>query len=213
MNIDILTCTNQRPICLDLCKSYVKMQTYANINHIIADGGEIWENMLNGLSECKGDAVVIFEDDDFYPPDWTSLCVKYLNTFDIVGQRLAYMYHVPTGNYGIKVPSNGHSSLHSTAFKKDLIPFFVDIIKEHQLAKDPILDKDLWQKSTHLKQYLIDSKSVITMKSMPGKKGYSLKHNPNRLPHHDDSNRSVLRRWVGDAHAENYLRIINEHLV
>ena len=210
MNVDILTCTNGRPECLALCRRWVDQQTYKKVNHVIAEGGEIWDNMLDGLARCQGDAVVIFEDDDYYSPDWVEICVRELERADLFGQKRAFMYHAPTGGYADKIPTNGYSSLHSTAFRSSLKTLMADIVQDTKADNDPCLDGPLWHKFGGPK-HTIDVRKVITMKALPGKAGYSPKHQANRYSKFD-RDRSVLRLWAGDEAADIYTRMIREHL-
>lgn len=210
MNIDVLTCTNGRPLCLELCKKWVSKQTYGKINHVIAEGKEIWDNMIDGLSRCTGDAVVIFEDDDYYPKDWVEICAKELESNDIFGQYLTYMYHVGVGGYGKKRSSNNASALHSTSFKSKYIKTFINIIEECKKENNPFIDVKIWDHVKKDKFVQLDVRKVISMKGMPGKSGYSLKHKPYWAMKDVDYHK--LKCWVGED-SQTYIDIIKSHVV
>lgn len=91
MRLSIITPTCDRPAGIALCERYMARQTLQPHEWIVADGGStpaaltmgqvhlhhpgergaanLAGNILRALDAVTGDAVVVWEDDDWYAPD------------------------------------------------------------------------------------------------------------------------------------------------
>lgn len=191
MKMSVLTCTNNRPEALALCEFYVERQMSDVYEHVVVDGGGFWENMKKGLEIVDGDAVVIMEDDDWYPPDWVAWCEAALMKFELFGQRDIFNYHIPSGGYEHVVPKRGNAAMHATAFRASLIPEILAIPKDEG---KPRLDVAIWQ--LPVLKTKTDELRVISMKGMPGTKGYSDAHERSHYRRFDRDG-SVLKSKIG----------------
>lgn len=199
MKLSALTCSTGRPEALALCKLYVQRQADPVFEHVVAEGGTFWQNLFDGIKRVSGDAVVLFEDDDWYPSDWTIHCEEGLTRALLFGQDRVFNYHVPSGGYEEVVDSK-HSPLHATAFASSLIPLLMSICELGLSGPDakPSLDRALW--SMPVRKLRSHHAHVISMKGMPGKVGYSVAH---RKDHYRtfDADRSILFEKIGEDRA------------
>lgn len=202
MRITALTCSTGRPECLKLCRQYVARQTRKVDEHLVIEGGTFLENMREGLKRVPLDQegmVIFFEDDDWYPDSWVQLMVgmPQWHRARLVGQAKLHNYHVPSGGYESVYPKRNNCPMHATAIHTSLLP---DLRLMLTRLTDHRIDVALWNMvSEHDKARWagIGSKSVISMKGMPGTPGFSQAH---KREHYTtfDTDRSVLRQWIGD---------------
>lgn len=195
MKISVVTPTKDRPWCLELCKKYVDRQTYKVHEHIIVGGGGLYENMYEALSRVTGDAVVIFEDDDWYDKNWVAKCVENLGSVDLFGQGLFHYYHIPSSGYILKNVDHVHAPLHATSFKSSLISRILSLPKAFK-NKKPLFDKVIWEMD-EIKKKTICDKFVVSLKGLPGLKGYSSSHRKEYFKTFD-TKRTIIKEWIGD---------------
>jgi hypothetical protein len=100
--------------------------------------------------------------------------------------------------------------LHATAFKSEYINLFINIINECKKNNDPFIDVQFWNSVRHYKTKQINVRKVISIKGMPGKNGYSLKHKPYWAI--KDINHEKLISWVGDDSAA-YIEVMKNYVV
>lgn len=219
--VTLITPTGDRPEAFKLCEKWVSQQTYkGDIQWIVVDDGlketkttkgqvvikrvntnysshTLPQNMTSALPEVKGDFVIIIEDDDYYPPEYLDLMVSQLQVSDLVGERGARYYYLPTGTYR-HYKEHTHSSLCRTGFRKSVLP----LITEISSSSNQSIDLKLWEQWKGSKQqWRSTTIGCIGMKGMPGRQS----HNKLR-PETPDVDKATLKRWIKDW--ENYIPFI-----
>lgn len=144
----------------------------------------------NGL--IKGDAIVWFENDDYYFPGWIEWCEKQLSQgFELVGQGLAIYYNV-AHRWWSKCNNPRHASLCNTAMSVKLLEVIVNIIEGYRI---PWIDTYLWR--TDCAKYLQlpsdAERLLIGIKGMPGY-GYSREHRKGN-PKEVKGDPSLMKLW------------------
>lgn len=200
MKVSALTCSTGRPECLELCQCYVERQTRQPDEHVVQEGGDFWQNMDAGLRRCTGDLIVVFEDDDWYDSRWVARCVEELAHCELFGQDIIWNYHAPSGGYETVRPKHNNCPMHATAFRKELTPRVLDLIANHGKHK---LDVDVW--STECIRIKTALRYVVSMKGMPGTRGYSFAHDQKHYRSFDLDG-TLLASWIGREEAATYQR-------
>lgn len=207
MRITALTCTFERPEAFALCKKYLAQQTRQPDQWLVLDGPDpMIKKVLDAIegNKIEGDAVVVIEDDDAYSPDWIRWCSANLQTFDLVGEAMAFYYNVRQ-RWWSDCSNVRHASLCSTAFNRVMLESIVNIIRDYDC---PWMDTLLWRvecrKFLHLPK--TRERRVIGIKGMPGKSGYSGDHRK-RHPVGSEDDPSMFKLWqmLGD-NAEPYAK-------
>jgi hypothetical protein len=128
-----------------------------------------------GLQQIEDDAarVLVLEDDDVYLPGHVLSIVKHLDSFDLVGERLAKYYNVRTRRYR-ELPGMRHCSLASTGLKGPAIGKLLDIVETPGAV---LIDAKLWVSFTGRKRQLRTA-NVVGIKGMPGRGGIGVGHRP-----------------------------------
>ena len=121
MLVSIITSTCNRARFIPRLIQMVKSQTYpsAKIEWIVLDDGEPVKHLFEGLNvrythhgtklpmghklnllnkEAKGDIIIVFDDDDYYPPDRVSSVVEAFSKSkkEVAGTSLVNMYYTDT---------------------------------------------------------------------------------------------------------------------
>jgi len=203
MLVSVLTPTCDRPEALGLCKRWFSLQTHKGpMEHIIEHGGDFYDNMANALERASGDLFVIFEDDDYYSPDYVKHLVPRLNIrAPLWGQRWGRLYHLPSGGYNNKTGQSGPFAC-TMAWHKSIKDRVLELLK----AKEPI--KQLYRE---VRANITNTPYMVAMKAMPGKP--AIKRNWHTYSHEKfpylDTDRRVLREWVGEENSRRYLQLIH----
>lgn len=210
MKIDVITPSGERPEALALCREYVARQTYQDINHIVVEtSGTIAANLVLLLDQVTGDAVVVFEDDDWYHPKWVEYCVERLQKFPMVGELHTRYYHLPLRKHR-DMETARRASLCNTAFRPEMIPHLRGACAAGHLG----VDARFWANAlldgnpSHLNRGPLFY--VVGMKGLPGRPGMGAGHNANFYMTPRDDNYAVLRSWVGEDDAAHYIELMKE---
>lgn len=204
--LTLLTPTGDRPEAFDLCKKWISKQDYKKpIKWIIVNDGidelEVENtnnitiqyiklpprqpntqsiNLLEGLNYVSEDAkLVIIEDDDYYGVEWLSTVDKYLNDYDLVGEKDTIFFNVKSKSYN-KNKHDKHASLCATAMKGKALLWFREVC----LNNIEWIDHRLW-KDFKGSKLLLDTDIVIGIKGMPGRGGISIGHDNRRFGKYD----------------------------
>lgn len=178
MKITALTCTYQRPEAFELCKKWMARQTRQPDQWLILDGPEpMREKVVQAIEKnlIEGDAVVFWEDDDFYKATWIEWCEKYLSKYEIVGQGLALYYHVGRRWWSC-CGNTRHASLCQTAIQRSMLKPLAILIKAFD---NQFFDTRLWRLERTRYLHLPTTEPerlVIGMKGLSGTVGYSHEH-------------------------------------
>jgi hypothetical protein len=205
--ITLLTVTGGRPEAWALCKRWMAAQTVQPDRWIIVDDvGDVpeatiqvtprWQpgqntqarNLLSGLEAYEGGKLLIIEDDDYYSPNYIENMSKWLDRFDLVGERNALYYHV-----GQRVWRNCNNRTHASLCATGMsdVTKFVTICQK--MSK--FIDLELWKGGTGR---LFDTQMTVGIKGLPGRPGIGAGH---RMKGISDPNLSVLRKRIGSDSA------------
>jgi len=154
-------------------------------------------NLLAGLNVIPSEAsIVIAEDDDWYAPDWLTVCDNALQHVELVGEAPARYYNVAQLRWrvmgGIK-----HASLCATAMRGSTLSTFRQVCE----TREKFIDMTLWR-STRDKR-LVEGRRVVGIKGLPGRPGIGIGHYK-QFNGTADPEGDVLREWIGDD-ADLYL--------
>lgn len=223
MLVSVITCTGFRPEAFNLCKRFLGRQTWngpiqwivvtdqpdfpkilppkenITVEHVKAKRN--WTegfntqrfNMEHALRKVEGQFVIIFEDDEFYAPNYIQTCMDLLRFADIVGEGNSKYYHV--GIPGFKEMANiRHASLCQTALRSSQLPLLKAAVDSGELY----FDIKLWETAREKKVPTLirsDSNLVIGMKGMPGRGNIGA---GGRLRDYQlDPKLEKLKLWVG----------------
>lgn len=154
-------------------------------------------NLLAGLNAIDpAHPMAIFEDDDWYAPDWLTHIAAQLERAELVGEIRARYYNAAT-RQGRQLNNATHSSLCSTAMRGSAIETFRQSCKR----APKFIDLDLWKR--HRNKKVFDGHRVVGIKGMPGRGGIGMGHQEAFKGQHDPDG-ALLRQWIGDD-AEHYL--------
>ena len=225
--VSIITPTPGRPT-LALTKDWVQHQAYAGeYEWIIATSGDVpeevepWATVIKtdgkfrgkpadlyantkaALAAATGDVVVVFEDDDYYAPDWISRCAMAIEGGAVlVGQQTSHHYFVPAQrmrSYRWK----DRASWAATAFART--PEMVERVNEIcRRGRGLSPDIDLWRltQKALAKNELLDCNSVFQMKGVCP--GLGMGHQPRRYYQCEPGSRDVAINICGAGVIESY---------
>jgi predicted O-methyltransferase YrrM len=137
----------------------------------------------------NADAVVFWENDDWYHPTWIEECEKALSAPScmIFGEGRAIYYNVKD-RWWYEHENMRHASLCSTAIRKELFPILSSLTEDG----NPFIDQRLWDNSRSSRRKLRDplghggKRLVVGIKAMPGRQGYGGGHGERDKASHDD---------------------------
>jgi hypothetical protein len=159
-------------------------------------------NLLAVLDVIRFEKVVFVEDDDWYSADYLEFMSGLLDKHEIVGEAPARYYHVPSRLYRT-LPNARHASLCQTGIRADIVPRMREICRE---PSGTFIDVRLWEGAP--RAGLSDSPGhCVGMKGLPGRAGIGIGHRPEGrgADWKSDTDRAVLRSWLGNTDAEAYL--------
>jgi len=228
--ITVITPTGDRPTALLRCHYYLERQTIKPNQWLIADDGanksanklltslplEILEhkypnnkalsftgNLLALISKIEFSKIIIFEDDDWYHPQYIEHTLQRLKDVIICGSSHAIYYNVKFRKYRINQNSN-RASFCETAFKADLIP---KLKKACYPRGSAFVDARLWKhvRENKLKHLLSNDKRIcVGIKGLPGRKGIGIGHRPGGS-YRTDPSWNMLKHLIGNEDAQYYM--------
>ena len=156
-------------------------------------------NLLAGLEVVSSnDLVAIIEDDDWYSPHWLRAIDEMRGAAEVVGERRAFYYNLPSRAWR-EMKNSAHASLCSTAITGSAIETLKTIC--HQTPR--FIDLVLWR--LHPSKRLFDSQHVVGIKGLPGRPGIGTGHQASHGFRTDPSG-EVLRNRIG-SDADFYLNL------
>lgn len=163
---------------MELCRQYMERQQRQPDQWLILDGPEpMIEKLATAIERgwIEGDALIFFEDDDYYARDWIAWCEQQLAKWEMIGEGKAIYYNVRK-RWWSQCGNDTHASLCQTAIRRSLFETLVNVIRAHN---SPWIDTQLWKiecdKMLVCPQTQADRR-LIGIKGMPGKAGYSREH-------------------------------------
>ncbi len=221
--VTIITPTGGRPQAFSLCQKYVERQTWksplqwivvSDVEKIavsssvetmviyppkmwIAGSNTLSRNILAALPHVIYERVIFAEDDDFYSPSHVATLSEWLFKYELVGNPTSRYYHIPSGRYRI-MANCGVASLGQTGMRASLIPLLEEICETTDF-----IDFRLWSEFRNRGNgtaILTSDKTCVGIKGLPGRRGIGVGHRPNDNPDQwtADSDKEVLRSWIGD---------------
>ena len=203
--VTVITCTGSRTEAFDLCQSYMAAQTrqpdqwivvhdgitddeakqlQADITHFeLYAGPRKWReglntqrfNMEEALKHVRGDYVFVIDDDDYYAPEYIEKMVRVLESgVDVAGLSNNKYYNVSIPGFR-EMGNFRHSSLASTAFRKEFLPLLHAAVDSGELY----FDIHFWEQARAQKliiTLLANSSLVIGIKGLPGRAGIGAGH-------------------------------------
>lgn len=213
MSIIAVTPTGDRPDTLELCAYYVGRQSVRPAMWLVIDDGEkpcnangaeiirrepqpddpchtLCLNMQLAMSMVDpDDKIIVFEDDDWYGPNYLATISDYLDEFDLAGQCGTYYYYYPDALlWGMG--NLGHCSLYQTGFRARIMQTMV-------YPDNFSLDLALWKIDCRKCILPGNPPLAIGMKGLPGRRGQSAGHDKNRKQYKKDHGREWLRKTIG----------------
>ena len=163
-------------------------------------------NLLAGLDEAERHAkrsrtrlrLTVWEDDDWYSPEWLAKIDQELEKAELVGEGLAHYYNVTSRRHN-PLRNYKHSSLRCSAMRDGAIESFREVLGTFSMY----YDFKMWK--LHENKHVFHSDLTIGIKGMPGRPGLAVGHDPTKGMR--DPAMSKLREWIGadaDWYAEFY---------
>lgn len=145
-----------------------------------------------------GDAIVIWENDDWYAPTYLETMEKWLTTYELVGEGHSLYYNVQM-RFHYEHGNMQHSSFCSTAIRRECWPQ----LERASLSDDPFVDWRLWQTSRSRKKVFDPNthgygRQVFNIKAMPGIPGYGSGHTAKDKTGQIDADLSYLISQIGE---------------
>lgn len=196
----VLTPTGDRSESLQRCIHWMRTQTVKPAQWVIVDDGDVpsqidlvdipvtylrrerqaddpvhtlGTNVRYAIPYLENDRVIIFEDDDFYSPEYLEKMDSFFEFGDLVGQIPAHYYHVGLRKY--KVFNNlAHASFCQTGFiLSQVLPILLQATRCENPRTVHQLDIRLWRAFKGTK-YLDRGKPLcLGLKGLTGRLGLS----------------------------------------
>lgn len=223
MTITAVTPTRDRPEAFALCELYMSRQTRKPDQWIVLDDGQEPAKCTMGQQHIyvptaregvsltnklkialahgiiTSDALLIFEDDDHYTPEWVATCCESLETAKIFGEARAIYYNVRE-RWWFKHGNCDHASLCSTAMRREIFP----LLLQQCQGQSPYVDQTTWNTVARNLRLVRDPEKhgnkhlIVGIKAMPGTRGYTGAHSVRDVNARDDKNLVKLREFIGD---------------
>lgn len=221
--ITILTPTGDRQEAFDICKKYVERQTVKPGQWLVIDDGNIrtevpdWATyvrreksesdpkhtlplqMLESFPYIDNDYIFIFEDDDWYAPNYIELMLPFLKEHELVGLGHTTYYHVKSGYR--RHANMGHASFCHTCFNCSIIGPLREVCEK---TKVPTIDLQIWKYNLDRKILRFKKQPSLGIKGLPGRKGTYLH---NGCGYTKDPNHKFLKDFIGEDY-EIYARYL-----
>lgn len=216
VDMTLITPTGDRPESFALCEKWMVRQTFSgSLQWIVVDDGKIptkvtmeqqyirrspyrgtkklhtlTVNLREALPLCKGEKILIIEDDEWYHPNYLDVMSKRLDNHKLVGAGMSRYYYIRKKTYR-EFPGYKHSCLCRTGFHKSLIKKVLFLCQD----EDPFVDLRLWNSVQGMKEEP-DIPLSIGLKGMPGRIAAS--GGRTNTVGIDDRSISKLKEWIGD---------------
>lgn len=147
-------------------------------------------NLIAGLNFVgRDDIVTIWEDDDWYHPDWLSWVVDHADEAELIGEAAAIYYNVASRKWR-RLMNTEHASLRCSAMRGGAIETFRKVLE----TPYRYYDQRLW--AAHDDKKVFDRRLTVGIKAMPGRPGIALGHDGIRG--NPDPEMKKLRELIGD---------------
>lgn len=172
------------------------------------------DNVRHGLDYIRsvvGPAkVVMFEDDDWYAPDYVWWSVRELERRPLVGEGCSFYYNVQNRTW-MTCNNHSHASLCSTAWDDEEIGDEIRnvLMKTLRSFRKAFLDVNIWKELGSQGKVFVPrpKRRVVGIKGVPGRKGIGVGH---RRQRNSDRKGILLKRLIGDD-AQRYEKHFGHH--
>lgn len=232
--LSIVTTSTQRPYAFAQCQDYLARQSivadklylvgedhtdyHPRLGQIVVKRKQkkneklhsLCLNWLAVLPKLETDYIAVFEDDDWFRPDYLKTMVDMLLTgASLVGLQNALYYNVRQRRFQ-RLHNLNHASLTNTAFSRECLPLLEKVAKNN----DIFLDYQMWLEHTGtkmMKDNLEDLSNPISIgiKGMPGLGGCGSFHG--QPLGSVDWGGSRLRQWIGNEDYVRYAHLFEGH--
>ena len=228
--ISVLTCTGDRPVCFKLLEKWMNAQTVKPDQWVVIDDGKVPAvptvdclyirrepkaddppqtlnvNMRHALPFLECDKLIIWEDDEYYAPNYIEIMSKKLDLSEVVGICKSKYYHLPASTYYVH-PNIDHASLAQTA----MTDAFYKVYLEKLIEENPFMDLRIWKQAFTNNNALLfhdgnENCLYVGMKGLVGRKGIGSGH---RGLGNKDINHRILKQWI----PLDYKHYLNQELV
>ncbi len=153
-------------------------------------------NVLDCLQLIKYTKILIFEDDDWYHPEYCKTYYDGLSTNQLYGEGPARYYNVRTKRFRI-LGNTKRASFCQTALRSEIL----DKLYVSCQRDSAFVDARLWNKNC--KKFIHQGKChCIGIKGMPGRLGIGMGHRCKSFTL--DREWKTLEKWIGAEDAEYY---------
>ncbi len=218
MRLSLITPTCDRPVAFGLAERWMARQTRRPDEWIVADGGTTPAQCTRGQQQIRttappgvesfaanltaaaraatGDVLVVVEDDDWYAPAYLETLAGWfaVPAIQIVGDDLQRYYNVAMRR--TKCFDNVGASLCQTAFRRELLPVFLEAVTTCCRQGRYGVDRALWEAVPLEHQCLVRTGTVVGIKGLPGQVGLGLGHRPTAA-WTPDPDLTILQTWIG----------------
>lgn len=172
----------------------------------LSTGKSFTGNLLQIIPFIQYNKIIIFEDDDWYHPEYVKIVSERLDNFIITGEIKAVYYNIFHRKYR-ENQNTDRASLCQTAFRGELL---VKFKKYCSINRDSaFVDSRLWKhcRDKHIKMGLFEDKRYsVGMKGLLGRKGVGIGHRPGGS-YKSDPRWEFLIRLIGLEDAQFYIRM------
>lgn len=224
-----LTCACNRPEAWSLSERYMARQTVQPAQWLVLDDDDpptrctmgqdyVFDSSWRGEKSLpnkvaaaiergliKTNAIVFWENDDWYAPNWLEWCSKQLERSVLVGEGRSVYYNVHQ-RFWFDHTQMTHASLCATAARRELFSLLINICRA---TPNNFIDEALWKSVPPGQKFLFDPYStggkrmVLGIKAVPGHVGASSAHRVRDPYAIDDPRGDSLRELMGED-AANY---------
>jgi len=222
MKILAITCTGGRPEAFKLCKFFMGRQTHRPDTWLIIDDCMprtavpqhedwiklvhpmwLWQRKTNTIHanltlalemslEIDHDVAMLFEDDDWYAPNYIEFMAENANG-GMVGLSKSHDYNVRFRSFRYN-HNRHHCTGASTTWGREVTPRLLEILAGDKRAA---LDRIMWARTRMFKQSLIPEYFFTGIKGLPGRPGTVRTHRKGHLLE-PDPEMAKLKEWIGD---------------
>lgn len=229
-SVTLLTPTGWRPKAFALAEKYVARQTYkGQIQWLVSCDGNpenrtkctmgqelypcplTWKpgvntqryQFANLIPHIKGDLICVWEDDDYFRPEYVEVMVDFLKYAPLVGECDVTYYNLQ--RRGFKEMSNTrHASLTQTGFRKEYLPHFEGAVHSGEVY----FDLALWSRARakgHTVLLFSGMNLLVGMKSIE-RQGIGYGHLPS-TEFTADTHFVKLKQLLGEEDAKPYIEL------
>jgi hypothetical protein len=164
-------------------------------------------NMHEGLKHVTGNYIFIWEDDDWYHPEYIEQQIWLMAKYDAVGECNNRYYNIKERKY--KYWGNIH---HSSLCSSGLKPVAMKALYEAVNSGELFMDMSFWRKCREkgIKSVLFEGTNLgVGMKGLPGRIGIGAGHHSlDEQGFTADPGYDVLKSWIGVEDTQNYVKLL-----